>query len=60
MQNDGIGYADKFESCPKGIPQFCILHFEFCIYIIFSSFAITSLKYWGSSAKTITGRPSLG
>ena len=25
-QNGGIGSADHFRLCPKGIPQFCILH----------------------------------
>ena len=29
MQNDGIGFADYLKSCPKGIPQFCILNFVF-------------------------------
>jgi hypothetical protein len=31
MQNDGVGYADLFKSFPQEIPQFCTLHFEFCI-----------------------------
>jgi len=31
MQNYCIGFADYLKLCPKDIPQFCILHFEFCI-----------------------------
>ena len=31
MQNEGIGFADIFKSFSKGTPQFCTLHFEFCI-----------------------------
>ena len=31
MQNEGIGFADIFKSFPKETPQFCTLHFEFCI-----------------------------
>ena len=31
MQNEGVAYGDLFQSFPKEIPQFCILHFEFCM-----------------------------
>ena len=31
MQNDGVACGDLFQSFPQEIPQFCILHFEFCI-----------------------------
>jgi len=31
MQNGGIGFADIFKLFPKETPQFCTLHFEFCI-----------------------------
>ena len=31
MQNDCAGAAHEFNSFSKKIPQFCILHFEFCI-----------------------------
>ena len=30
MQNFGVRFADD-KKCPKGIPQFCTLHSEFCI-----------------------------
>ena len=29
--NEGIGFADIFKLFPKETPQFCTLHFEFCI-----------------------------
>ena len=31
MQNEGVALGDLFQSFSKEIPQFCILHFEFCI-----------------------------
>ena len=31
MQNEGVALGDLFQLFPKEIPQFCILHFEFCI-----------------------------
>ena len=32
MQNHCVAYGDLFQSFPKEIPQFCILHFSFCIW----------------------------
>ena len=31
MQNEGVALGDLFQSYPQEIPQFCTLHFEFCI-----------------------------
>jgi hypothetical protein len=31
MQNEGVALGDLFQSFPQEIPQFCTLHFEFCI-----------------------------
>ena len=31
MQNEGVALGDLFQSFPQKIPQFCTLHFEFCI-----------------------------
>ena len=32
MQNCGVRFADRFQSFPKEIPSFCILHSSFCIH----------------------------
>ena len=31
MQNEGVGFAHIFQSFPKEIHSFCILHSTFCI-----------------------------